>query len=186
MFDFSSVDIRLLFPILTESWASAIESAFRLLYFFELALMVISEWKLFQKFGEKPWKAIVPFYNTFLLYKHSWSKKTYWVYFASSILFDLSQILSQQWAQNDPASMWKTLFILIGLPFGIVAAVCSVLYAFRLAEAFGKRKGFSAGLLLLYPIFISILGLGKVKYLGNCEDRQKAADADSRIDGEVV
>jgi hypothetical protein len=52
---------------------------------------------------------------------------------------------------------------------GIIAAVCSILYAFRFAEAFGKGKLFSAGLLLVYPIFISILGLGKCKYISNSD-----------------
>ena len=186
MFDFSTVDPRLLFPSLTESWAVAIDSAIGFLDFICVVLMVVAEWKLFKKFGEKPWKSLIPYYNTYIMYKHSWSKKACWIYLVASTLFDIAQIASQQWAQNDPASMWKTLFILIGLPFGILAAVCSILYTFRLAEAFGKGKVFSAGLLLLYPVFISILGLGKVQYLGNCSADQTTDTTENSIDGEVV
>lgn len=186
MFDFSTVDPRLLFPSLTESWAVAINSAISILDFIGLVLMIVAEWNLFKKFGEKSWKSLVPYYNTYILYKHSWSKKACLIYLISSSLFDIAQIASKQWAQNDPASMWSSLFVLFGLPFGIVAAVCSILYAFRLAEAFGKGKAFSAGLLLLYPVFISIIGLGKVQYLGNCEDESLTDVAESPIDGGVV
>ena len=186
MLDFLFTDPRLLFPNITESFAHILENISTAWYFISLLLIVIGEWKLFRKFGEKPWKSIVPYYNTYIMYKHSWSKKACWIYLAASTLFDIAQIASQQWAQNDPASMWKTLFILIGLPFGILAAVCSILYTFRLAEAFGKGKVFSAGLLLLYPVFISILGLGKVQYLGNCSADQTTDTTENSIDGEVV
>ena len=80
-----------------------------------------------------------------------------------------------------------TLLVLISLPFGIIAAVCSVLYAFRLAEAFGKGKIFSVGLMLMYSVFISILGIGKVKYIGNGDSIQSEAEANvPQSEGEVV
>ena len=186
MFDFSTVDPRLLFPSLSESWASAIDSAMNLWSWISIALILVGEWMLFKKFGEKSWKSLVPYYNSYIMYKHSWSKKAFWIYVTSSALFDVTQLASQQWALNDPASSWKTLFVLAGLPFGIIAAVCSILYAFRLAEAFGKGKLFSVGLLLVYPVFISILGLGKIRYLGNPEEVQATADGEPGIDGEVI
>ena len=30
---------------------------------------IVSMWKLFDKAGEKPWKCLIPFYNTFVLVK---------------------------------------------------------------------------------------------------------------------
>ena len=186
MFDFSTVDLRLLFPSLSEARIMTLENVTSVINLVGIILIVVAEWKLFKKFGEKSWKSLVPYYNSYILYKHSWSKKAFWVYTASSTLFDITQRASQQWAQNDPASMMKTLFILIGLPFGIVAAVCSILYAIRLAEAFGKKKTFAVGLLLVYSVFIAILGIGKTKYMGNCEAGQKTADADLSIDGETI
>ena len=38
-------------------------------------LIVIARWKLFTKAGEKGWKAIIPFYNVYVQYKLTWSKK---------------------------------------------------------------------------------------------------------------
>ena len=167
MLNFSYLDPQLLFPNMTGGWALAINSFTVLLEFATLILMVVAEWQLFKKFGEKPWKSLIPYYNSFILYKHTWSKKAFWVFTVSTTLFDVCHGVSTHLAKNAPDSTWMTLLVLISLPFGIIAAVCSILYAFRLAEAFGKGKVFSVGLLAAYSIFVAILGLGKTPYLGN-------------------
>ena len=187
MFDFSYLDPKLLFPNITEGWESAIDSFSNLLSIVSIILIIVAEWKLFKKFGEKPWKSLVPYYNSYILYKHSWSKKAFWIYFLSSTLFNICHGISSYLADNVPDSMWMTLLVLISLPFGIIAAVCSVLYAFRLAEAFGKGKIFSVGLMLMYSVFIAILGIGKVKYIGNGDSIQSEAEANvPQSEGEVV
>ena len=187
MLDFSYLDPKLLFPNITDSWALTIDSISTLINLATLILIFIAEWKLFKKFGEKPWKSLVPYYNSYLVYKHVWSKKIFWIYIISSTLFDISHGVSNHLAETAPDNQWMTLIVLIGLPFGIVAAVCSILYVFRLAEAFGKGKAFSVGLILMYSVFISILGIGKVKYLGNPNDGQTINETDpQKLEGEVV
>ena len=71
MFDFSYLDPKLLFPNITEGWALAIDSFSNLLSIVSIILIIVAEWKLFKKFGEKPWKSLVPYYNAYILYKHS-------------------------------------------------------------------------------------------------------------------
>jgi hypothetical protein len=187
MLDFSFVDPRLLFPNIAESTALAMENIILLLELFGLILMVMGEWKLFKKFGEKSWKSIVPYYNTYLTYKHTWSKRAFWVYILSSILFNAAQTASKDLAQYYPDKIWPTLIILIALPLGIVAATCSVLYAIRMAEVFGKGKLFCVGLLILYPVFIAILGFGKSKYVGICgADQTTEATDDLQSESEVI
>ncbi len=39
------------------------------LYFAVLLVLVISMWKIFEKAGEEGWKAIVPFYNSYTLFR---------------------------------------------------------------------------------------------------------------------
>ena len=178
MIDFSFVDFRLLFPGIAESMVLMLEGINKLLYLVGIVLMVIGEWKLFKKFGEKSWKSLVPFYNTYLLYKHTWSRKAFGFYMLSSVLFNIAQTASQNLAQHNPNSLWPTIILLLAVPFGIVAAVCSILYAIRMAEAFGKRKLFCVGLLILYPVFIAILGFGRSKYIGVPEEDREADIAD--------
>ena len=142
MIDFSFVDPRLLFPNITESFAHIIENISTAWYFISFFLMVIGEWKLFKKFGEKPWKSLVPYLNTYVVYKRTWKKNVFWIYLLTSTLFNLAQNASKSFAQSMPDSGWGTLTLLIALPLGIIAAICSILYAIRIAEAFGKRKIF--------------------------------------------
>ena len=45
-------------------------------------LQVIARWKIFTKAGEKGWKAIIPVYNEFVMYKISWKTMFFWIMFA--------------------------------------------------------------------------------------------------------
>ena len=142
---------------------------------------------LFKKFGEKSWKSLVPIYNTYILYKYAWSKKVFWIYLASSTIFNGAQIVTKNLMDKNPDNMWIALIILIGMMFGIVTAVCSILYAFRLAEAFGRGKIFSIGILLVYSVFVAVLGFGKIKYVGNADAGKKSSEAlVSEVQGETV
>ena len=178
MFNFSFLDTRLLFPNITESGALLIESCLTIVDVISIILIVLAEWRLFKKLGEKPWKSLVPYYNSYILYKHAWSRTAFWVYLISSTLFGLVQSGAKYFSQNMPESMWMSLLGLLTVPLGIVTIVCSILYAIRLAEAFGKGKFFSVGLLLVYFVFISILGFGKSQYIGNGEGEPKCSDAE--------
>ena len=35
-------------------------------------LMIVAMWRIFAKAGEAGWKAVIPFYNTYILYKITW------------------------------------------------------------------------------------------------------------------
>ena len=167
---FMTTDPRLLFPNITESAASTIEIIANFIYLCSLILIIVAEWKLFKKFGEKPWKALIPFYNTYLLYKYTWKKFAFWSYIVSNFAFTICISVSKNLAQYSPDSDWVTIMVLIAVPFGIGMTICTILSAFRIAESFGKGKGFSVGLLLLYAVFVSILGFGKSKYITNNND----------------
>ena len=186
MFDFSFLDIRLLFPNISEEWALVIELVAGWINAISIIMILIAEWKLFKKFWEKSWKSLVPYYNSYILYKYTWNKNVFWVYLVSSTLLDITQLISDLISQSQPESMWLTLLVLIALPVSIVSAVCSILYTFRLAEAFGKRKAFSVGLLLAYSVFISILGFGKSKYIGSCDEVQRMNEAERSDDNVEV
>ena len=172
MLDFSFADPRLLFPNITEAFAHILENISTAWYFISLALIVIGEWKLFRKLGEKPWKSIVPYYNTYIMYKRTWGKNAFWIYLLSSTLFNIAQSTSKSLAQHVPDNSWMTLILVFAFPFGIIAAICSILYALRLAESFGKGKLFCVGLLVVYPIFIAILGFGRSRYVGHVSEAQ--------------
>ena len=53
MLDFSFADPRLLFPNITESLAQMLEGVSTAWYFISFLLIVLGEWQLFKKLGEK-------------------------------------------------------------------------------------------------------------------------------------
>lgn len=53
-------------------------SALIVMFVFILAiaiLVIVAMWKIFQKAGEPGWKAIIPFYNSYTMYKIVWDTK---------------------------------------------------------------------------------------------------------------
>lgn len=106
-----------------------------------LALWVVSIialWKVFEKAGEKGWKAIIPFYN-------------YWV---------LCQIAGRPgwWS----LSIFLSIIPLVGW---IVPLVVYVIVALDIGKAFSKSTLFSIlGLIIFSFIGLMILGFGSDKY----------------------
>ncbi len=43
-----------------------------ILYLAIMVLMIVAMWKIFEKAGEPGWAALIPFYNTFVLFKITW------------------------------------------------------------------------------------------------------------------
>lgn len=52
------------------------------IWFLCILIIVIAKWIIFKKAGEKWWKAIIPIYNDYILFKIAWHKKWFlWVLF---------------------------------------------------------------------------------------------------------
>lgn len=102
-------------------------------------LLIVAQWKIFTKAGEKGWKSIIPIYNLVTLFK----------------IIGLSP--------------WLILvYLLTAIPFvgWIIAIVMEVITAIYLGKSFGKETGFIVGLALLPNIFELILGFGSAEYVG--------------------
>lgn len=128
------------------SAAAGIFGIFGLVYLFIIlaivAVSIAGMWKVFVKAGIEGWKAIIPIYNTVLLYK----------------LVGLNPLL--------------ILTVLIPCVGSIVLLVINCIAYYRLALAFGKSTGFAIGLMFLTPIFMCILGFGKAEFQGVPETTQ--------------
>lgn len=166
MLDFLSLDPNLLFPNIPELAAIAIELFMLLADMVLLVLLVIAEWKIFKKIGEKPWKSLIPFYSRYTLHKHVWTTSAFWVYLVSSVAFTVFTNAPEMLTAFRPDSIWVTLFMLLAIPVGIVETIYTILLYFRLAESFGKKLPFKIGMIFFNSIFSIILGFGKSKFIG--------------------
>lgn len=120
-------------------------------------LEIIGGWKLFNKFGEPGWKAIIPFYNYYVEYKYTWKPI---MALPVTILGIGCGVAMEYAAEGSALQMVLSLAFLVGWVFSIVGF-------HKLSKAFGKGIGFTIGMVLFPGIFRMILGFGKAQYVGN-------------------
>lgn len=121
-------------------------------------LLVIANWKIFTKAGEKGWKSIIPIYNVYILYKISWKVSMFWISLALIVLYSIFAALAQD---------GNTFFLILALIAIIAVAVIEIMQLHKLSKSYGHGAGFTVGLVLLNTIFMLILGLGSSQYIGN-------------------
>ena len=130
-------------------------------------LLIIAGWKVFEKAGEKGWKALIPIYNVYIFYKIVGMKNWFWAMLIVS--FVVSFVTSLMGQGTDPQSMnlatgAGVFSFILTLAMCIFAFIVSVMYSIRTSKAFGHGALFAVGLFFLQGIFLLILGFGKSKY----------------------
>lgn len=123
-------------------------------------VFVIGAWKVFVKLGEPGWKAIIPVYNLYIVFKHCWNAKMFWIYLIIGIISGVCQF-----AYKGEAS---SIFLgIITIAAGIAYIVIQLKLCHYTAVSFQHGWGYAFGLFFLPFIFVLILGFGGSKYIGN-------------------
>ena len=128
-----------------------------------LVFIVIFLWKIFEKAGEKGWKAIIPIYNVYILFKICWNTKTFWILIAMIGITIIIPITSTLIENVSP--MIATLSIIVVVVSYLVMFIIHIKLIFKLGSSFNKGASFCLGLLLLYIIFLGILAFDDSKYI---------------------
>ena len=133
-------------------------------------LLIIADWKIFKKAGEPGWKAIIPIYNIYIMYKIVNMRGWWWFMVGFTILYTIvatsigyNPSLTPEELANLNFST-HPIFIVTLIVFCAVSIYVSIVYAYRTAKVFGHGIGYIIGLLFLPCIFWLILGFGKSKY----------------------
>ncbi|MDO4546246.1 MAG: DUF5684 domain-containing protein [Bacillota bacterium] len=141
-----------------------------------LIIAIVSFWNIFKKAGQPGWKAVIPFYNTYIVFKISW--KAAW--FALEMIFALAGTALLSYSAislfEDPAG-GASLF-LVSLLLLFIGIIIGVVLNFKLSRAFGHGAGYGLGLTFFYPIFLLILAFGKSEY-GKPENKDKDGSDDN-------
>lgn len=143
-------------------------------------LLIIAWWRIFEKAGEKGWKALIPIYNGYILFKICGAKNLFWIFLGvsifASVLMGIDIPATQDITVNFMGSQIQTtgtidinwaehIPYLIGILIECASAIgISVFLSIKLGRAFKKGVGFQLGLIFLSAIFYMILGFGKAKY----------------------
>lgn len=137
-----------------------------------IAMYVISAiayWQIFKKAGEKGWKALIPVYNSYIIYKISWKTSMFWIMLILDIVYAVLAGI------NVSAQSGVLAFLMYAVY--IVVLVIGIISIHKLSKAFGHGVGFTLGLIFLSPIFILILAFGGSQYVGNTSQPAAASDS---------
>lgn len=134
-------------------------------------LLIIAWWKIFEKAGEKGWKAIIPIYNGYILYKISWKTMMFWIMLALGVVGSILMSVGGVTVTADGAAAVSDAaaanpLVIIGCLFALAAGVIEIIQQYKLSKSFGHGIGYALGLIFLSPIFELILAFGKSEYKG--------------------
>ena len=135
-------------------------------------LTIIASWKILQKAGEPGWKAVIPIYNVYMLYKIVGMSGWFWSSLICGVVLSIvmvidgtSGIFNMNSAQLEVYDWGKHIPTVICLfACAIFELVIQIIYSMRTSKAFGHGGGFALGLFFFTPIFWLILGFGSSKY----------------------
>ena len=127
-----------------------------------LILRYIANWRILRKAGEKGWKALIPFYGSYMKFKIVWDKNAYWFFLIFYLLCGVSFVMMRSRENLTDLPVWLILYVLTYL----VCLYFYVILQIHLAKAFGQSGGFAVGLIFLNIIFICILGFCRSEYIG--------------------
>ena len=143
-------------------------------------LPVIGIWLVFEKAGEKGWKAVIPFYNMYTLLKLGDKKKFWGLYLAGCILYIITAcivIMYLMWvlmafifALGAVDLGWDTIATMlpvvgifsIAVIAGYIMMMVAMIHGYAgICKKMNQGAGMVVGLIFLGPIFWMLLGAGK-------------------------
>lgn len=129
-----------------------------MLYAIIAVLQVVSIWFMYEKAGDRGWKAIIPFYGDYTMYKLTWNKSVFWIVLVIAVISGVFSAIGQSWA------IW------IAFVAAIAYMVIYIISKYKIAKAFGHGIGYTLGLIFLGEIFYPIIGFGSSEYVGPDKD----------------
>ena len=119
--------IRILIIILQSAWLIAC-----------VALVLVSQMKMYSDIGEKGWKVLIPFYGHFMFFKRISDGGT--IYLLAVVFAGLAAVL-------------RIFFPFMGVVYIVAPFVCGFFLSIVVARAYDKSTLFGVGLFFLPMIF---------------------------------
>lgn len=126
------------------------------------ALRLVANWLILDKAGDKGWKALIPFYGSYTLFKLVWDKNIYWF----ALFFNILMYATMIYSKYPEAALQLPILLVLLLVLYAVSTAFFVFWQIHLAKAFGRINSFAVGLIFLHNVFICILAFGNAKYIG--------------------
>ena len=118
-------------------------------------LQVIALWKIFTKAGQSGWKAIIPVYNVFVMFKISWSTMWFWI---SLIAFVLASALL--------SFATVTICVVLGGLLMLFYTIVMLIMLFKFVRSFNWGVGMFILTIIVPVIMLFVLAFSKAEYIG--------------------
>lgn len=135
-----------------------------------IVLIIAGMWKVFQKAGESGWKALIPFYNIYIMFRIS-GHSGWWL---AALFLPLFAIIAGAFTVDAPEMFSPAAGGLSG--FGLfvnlfaatiqISVLVSAVMLYDVSRSFGKSLAFTIGLGILPFVFWPMLGFGDASYRG--------------------
>ena len=132
-----------------------------------VVLEIIAYWKLFKKAGEPGWKAVIPAYGPYTMFRLAWRPLYFWILVGLGVLSGLFSSLMLTGRRG------LAVFVFLHVVFAVAMLVVYIIFLVKLAHAYGKGPGFAVGMVFLTAIFVLILAFGDSQYIGVPEKIEK-------------
>ncbi|MBR3263780.1 hypothetical protein IKF94_00895 [Candidatus Saccharibacteria bacterium] len=133
-------------------------------------LLIVAMWKLFKKAGEPGWKALIPIYDVYILFKISGAKSWFWGLIVAEIIVFIDTIVGVNNgglvtdANGNVTEIKDISFAIIVAAMAIFELICYIVLCAKLSKAFKRGAGTAIGLFFFPNIFTLILAFGSAKY----------------------
>ena len=133
-------------------------------------LLIVAMWKLFKKAGEPGWKALIPIYDIYILFKIAGAKSWFWGWIVAEIIVFIDTIIATNNggvvtdAAGNITEIKDVSFAIIVAAMGIFELVAYIVLCAKLSKAFKRGAGTAIGLFFFPNIFTLILAFGSAKY----------------------
>ena len=118
-------------------------------------LYLFAKYRVFEKAGEKGWKALIPFLNKYLLFKRTWKQEWFTIYLLCLVLFIVC--VSGMFMNIGPTQ----LLYAISLTSYIFLILIFLSLNYHLSKYFKLNTFYTIGMVVLYPVFILLLAFKK-------------------------
>lgn len=127
---------------------------------------IIGQWKVFEKAGKPGWAALIPYYNTYVIYELSDVNPMYIFFLVGGNVCSLIANLLNTIAQfgdnyNVIIGLLSMVTSLAGMALNIISLVFTIIALMNLAKCFGKKSEYGLGLAFLGFVFFPMLGFDK-------------------------
>ena len=122
-------------------------------------LVIIGDWKIFEKAGKPGWHSLIPFLNLYDEYEICWNG-------SMGIVYMVALAVTTFLTNGGEDTQVTGIKAIIAGVLAIVALVLRIIQSNKLAKAFGHGFGFTLFLIVFERIARVILGFGSSEYEG--------------------